>query len=269
MNVQPEPDIQNLDIQRDVLPLFAIQPGESQPKDFLGTGFLITTGILVTCWHCVRDVLSAGHAVAAAVKTPSGGGYALNVVAELEQDSNETDLAIGTVEQLATVGLTLAESQLAIGTDVWSYGYPLTRPPDERRPEWLLEGRFLQGYVTRLFYYSEARIPSYELDMKAPAGLSGAPLVEVGSRRVAGVVYGVNEVALIEQFGRVDPETRVREPEIQRVEAFALAHNTPTIRRLSGAATGGRPLADYLRAQDAQASEALRAITNPPTTDPG
>jgi len=102
----------------------------------------------------------------------------------------------------------------------------------------------------RSFYHEHqtyGRIPSYELDMPTPAGLSGAPLVKVGSPEVIGVIYGSNDVATIEQEASVNPQTGKREPEIQRIISFGLAHYTETLRNLQGIATGGLPLHQYIK----------------------
>jgi hypothetical protein len=253
-------DVQPIDVARDVLPLFAAEASGAAPSAFLGTGFLVTSELLLTCWHCVSDALNQGYEVHIATRSHPTGQYTLLPVSDLEQDANGADLASGKVGLLATLGLTLAEESVPSGTDVWTYGYPLTTPPTERRPQWLLEGRFLQGYVTRQFYYGDGRVPSYEIDMRAPAGLSGAPLVQIPSRSVVGVVYGVNEVGMIEHLGRVDPTTGERQPEIQRVESFALGHRVETLRSLIGRATEGRTLAEHLHATSAQIDSQLAGL---------
>jgi hypothetical protein len=51
---------------------------------------------------------------------------------------------------------------------------------------------------------------------------------------------------MIEQFGRANPDTGTREPEIVRVKSFALADLTETLRNLTGPATDGRELADFV-----------------------
>ena len=87
---------------------------------------------------------------------------------------------------------------------------------------------------------------SYELDMPTPEGLSGAPLVIVGTKKVIGVIYGTHDVGLIEHFRRTDPETGEREAEIQRVVSFGLAHYTDTLRNASATVTEGKSLAEFL-----------------------
>jgi hypothetical protein len=138
---------------------------------------------------------------------------------------------------------------------VGSFGYPFTSLTEEK-PEIgrqaVIHARSLKGYIMRRFYYespSHEVTFSYELDMPAPGGLSGAPVVRIhpveGSREVIGVVHGNNEVATIAELESVD-EYGNRRPEVQRITSFALAHHTDSLRKRTGKATGERPLAEFL-----------------------
>lgn len=136
------------------------------------------------------------------------------------------------------------------------FGYPFTTLTEEipevgRLP--LIEARALKGYIMRRVYYQPPAgelIRSYELDMLAPAGLSGGPVVRIhrvrGAREVIGVVHGSNDVATIAELASVD-ERGERRPEVQRISSFALAHHTESLRNLTGKATGGRRLAEFLQ----------------------
>jgi hypothetical protein len=105
----------------------------------------------------------------------------------------------------------------------------------------------------RTFHYSQnefGQVVSYELDMPTPVGLSGAPLVDRRTRTVIGVVYGTNDVALIEELSTVDPESGSRLPEIQRKVSFGLAHFTDSLRALTNDLTENMPLADFIQESD-------------------
>jgi hypothetical protein len=151
----------------------------------------------------------------------------------------------------STLNLSLPTDDMAYGTDVWTAGYPFTDPRRVGdRLTFNLGARYLQGYVTQSFYYDApdgSRIPSYELDMPTPGGLSGAPLVRVGSNKVYGVVYGTNDVHLTQQTARIDEVTGEAIPEVHRIVSFGLAHYTDSLRNLRGTATDGLPLAEFLR----------------------
>lgn len=83
--------------------------------------------------------------------------------------------------------------------------------------------------------------------MPAPEGLSGAPLMTLAGE-VLGVVYGTVETASIAEWASVDEEGK-RTPEVQRIVSFAVAHHTDSLLSLSGAATSGRTLREYLSSQ--------------------
>jgi hypothetical protein len=240
----------------DVLPIFYWREGDPEdtpdPVAFSGTGFRLTDDLLVTCWHCVEHD-EPGHGYAVVVE--EGDSYRAFTLHDVSQDANGSDLATARIHGIPAVrpvSLTLAEAAVPTGQDVWTYGYPLTavfREPDGEL-RFTLHPRFLQGYVTRSFRNPHPRygaVESYEVDMPAPEGLSGAPLVHLPSREVVGVIYGNVDAAVIDQFAAVDEETGERQPEIQRIVSFAVAHYTPTLLRLTGPATGGQPLHEYVR----------------------
>jgi hypothetical protein len=141
------------------------------------------------------------------------------------------------------------------GTDVWSLGYPHTRVEPSSTPEFdkLLRpnGRYMQSYVMRVFSYDQpgfGSTRSYELDMPALEGMSGAPIIRLQTQEILGVLYGRNDVEVIEEFGSRDPDTGERlTPEVVRMTYFALAHHTITLGNLKGTATQGLALRQFLR----------------------
>ena len=245
-------------VDRDILPIFVVTSREAGQRlvSFQGTGFLIGKQVFVTCWHCVDTPLPNDRFYAVLVKAGQGFNYRAAALIEPEQDCNGTDLATARVNLEPELGLTLADSDAPGLVDVWSFGYPFTTLTEEipevgRLP--LIEARALKGYIMRSFYYQPPAgelIHSYELDMPAPAGLSGGPVVRIhpvrGARDVIGVVHGSNEVATIAELESVDVRGE-RRPEVQRISSFALAHHTESLRNLTGKATGGRSLAEFLQ----------------------
>jgi len=175
----------------------------------------------------------------------SGTFYAdrdiLPILVCIEQDANGTDLATASIALEPTLGLVLTGDAVPYGTDVWTFGYPLTRGPyplSEEDPtlgkQIKLERRYLKGYVTRAFEYDDpgfGHTPSYELDMPAPSGLSGAPIMERPSKSVVGVLF--------KEYYRGDASERSR-------TTFALAHYTETLANLRGSVTQGLTLSEYL-----------------------
>jgi hypothetical protein len=207
----------------------------------------------VTCWHCVRTQLPDSQRYAAAIEVAEGE-YGSVLLEDIQQDTNGTDLATARADLKPTLRFTLADSSAHQGHEVWTYGYPLTgvRQHPELEKQFELQARYLEGYVTRLFNYEDSeygQAPSYELDMPAPGGLSGAPRLKKPSHEVVGVIYGDHDVGTIDQLARIDPATGERTPEVQRVVTFALAHFTETIKNLQGVATDSLPLAEYLKTE--------------------
>lgn len=241
-------------VDRDILPIFLAPRKEPcEPVSFQGTGFIIARNVLVTCWHIVSSSPPDDHEYAAIIEIQPGS-YKAFFLNNLEQDANGSDLATANIGLGPVLGLTLGRNSLALGTDVCTFGYPLTdlrqRPGGGR--QFVLNPRYLQGYVTRKFHYEHrlfGSVPSYELDMLTPLGLSGAPVIKVNTKEVFGVVYGSHDVATIEEVARIDPETGKREPEVQRLVSFSLAHYTETLRNLRSTATRGLSLADFLARQ--------------------
>lgn len=238
---------------RDVLPIFVIPKADPiNPVSFQGTGFLIGLGLMITCWHCVREALPADQDYAVGVKSDDHDTYDSYVLSDISQDENGTDLATARVNLQPHLPLVLDNSTVQTGSDVLTYGYPLTDSQliQNGQIDFILNPRYLQGYVTRSFWYQPpefGKVKSYELDMLTPAGLSGAPLIRLRTHQVVGVIYGSNDVGSIDQFASVNPETGQREPEVQRIVSFGLAHHTETINNLIGAATKNQPLSHYLK----------------------
>lgn len=248
-------DIGAVVVERDILPVFVVRRGDPvEPLSLEGSGFLLGSGLFVTCWHCVAKKLEPGLAYAAILPLPNKE-YAAVFLADLERDWNGCDLATAKVPLHASVGLSLAANGVDYGADVWSFGFPLTGLRQARPGgghSIATDGRYLQGYITRSFFYDHpwfGRVPSYELDMPTPEGLSGAPLILTGTRSVIGVVYGSNDVSTIEQFVSIDSETGKREPEVQRITSFGLACFTDSLAALTGKATDGRLLSEFLSSQ--------------------
>lgn len=237
----------------DVVPIFYCEEqGQDNPKilDFAGTGFRLTRDLLVTCWHCVAvDEPGRGYAV----PFPEGEQRRMHPLVDVGRDPNGTDLATARIFGVGhdpLLGLRVGTHAAAGGTPVWTYGYPLTetiRDATRDDARILLHPRVLQGYITRAFWYthpSGMRVPSYELDMPAPAGLSGSPVVTDPGREVLGVVYGTSDVARVEEFASIDPATGEHCPEVHRIVSFALAHFTSTLRDLRGPATAMQSLSE-------------------------
>ncbi len=244
------------DPQRDILPITVVSregyptpvPIKGGYQSFRGTGFLIGRNVFVTCWHCVSAELEEEATYAVSVPwseaqrrsgaAPPDSTYYVLPLHDIQPDPSGYDLATARVE-LNPVGLSLGvEDSLALSSDLWTFGYPLTDdlPHQQSGRSITLHPRFLKGYLTRDFWNdvpSFGRTPSYELDMPSPEGLSGAPLVKHGSLEVVGVVYGAKSTGNMAQ--------------LEMLTTFAVAHMGSTLKALRGIATQGHTLTEYLQ----------------------
>lgn len=239
-----------LPVEHWVLPILVFTAPEEGQRlvRFAGTGFHAGKSVLVTCWHCVSEELPPNQFYGVLMR--EGGGYTARSLAAVEQDPTGKDLATAKIAPNLDVSPTFTSAPARELEDVCAFGYPFSKltpgePEVGRLP--LIQLRTLKGYVVRRFHHEQPGFGpthSYELDMLAPEGLSGAPLMTLAGE-VLGVVYGTVETQAITEWAMVDEQGN-RTPEIQRIVSFAVAHHTDSLLALSGAATSGRTLREYL-----------------------
>jgi S1-C subfamily serine protease len=205
-----------------------------------GTGFILGDGVLVTCWHCVSQPCSTDEVYLAYLVDDDGKTYLTwYQITDVAQDENGSDLALGRVAYRppAAPALTLAPTaDVAWGAEVRSFGYPFTAPlPTGPQAGFVMEPRLFRGYVTAVMNEDVpgwGTVPTIECDMPAPAGMSGAPLFDVATPTVIGVIYG-----------DWSTQTEGRAP-----VTFARAHYSSTLLSARGPATRGLTLAEYVAA---------------------
>lgn len=241
---EQEPPVRNEDLfSALVLPVSRFGPGkhgEPEPIAAVGTGFTFGEQTFVTCWHCVRDPLGEGEFYAAVGRSEGTDGQDYDRYFELqnlERDRNGSDLALARVDYTVPTRLALASQPPGWGQDVMACGYPLplnTRDAATREPLINTNAMLFKGYVIRIRnadFPGQPETRMYELDMPAPPGLSGSPVLLPDSREVVGVLvtergYGV--------------------PGEPRTIYFAYAHHLWVLRAASGTATGNLPLGQFL-----------------------
>jgi hypothetical protein len=236
-------------INRDVLAIFVIKRDSGEPIYFCGTGFVIAPSILITCAHCVNADLPQDHVYGVLIQEEDR--WISKLLVNIEKDPSGCDLATANVDLAPSIPWILPQNDLLYGEDVFTFGYPLLdkKRLDSGMIQFQVSGRYLQGYVTRPFYFDllkDQRIKSYELDMPAPAGISGAPLIGIRSHKIYGVIYGANDVGTVAELSYLDEETGQLVPEKQRILSFGLAHHTDSLRHLRGSATRGLSLSEFM-----------------------
>ena len=239
-------------IHEVILPIFKTKvSGAYELISYQGTGFIIAPKVLMTCWHCVDEPLKENEQYAAIVVREDGSDHTLFPLSNIERDSNGMDLATASHEYIPSEYLLkLALNDVPFGTEIWTYGYPFTTPERlrDRSLRFTVPPQFFKGYIVRNLVFKQpdfGDVPSYELDLHVPKGLSGAPLMKVGDTVVIGVIYGSNDIATIEHISAVDPESGKNEPEIQRIVSLGLAHHTANLLQANGKATDNLSLLDY------------------------
>ena len=241
-----------VDLVTGILPIFIAHTGNAPTlMEYSGTGFIVGKGVLVTCWHVVEAQLGWDCRYAAASRN-NAGDFFVTYLSNVQQDLNGTDLATDTVVTGMPIQLNISNDDLQLGeSDLWTYGYPFTdvaniSPANLR---FTLNPRFMRAHQLRDFDYhygKYGKTRSYELNIAAPRGLSGAPLVRGGSFEVVGVIYGNHDIETIDEFVKIDPDTGERTPEVRRIVSYGLAHHLTTLQGLSGAATRSMPLIEFL-----------------------
>jgi hypothetical protein len=242
--------IQSQDVARDIYPIFEVDPNPDgkgpMAVGFRGTGFLLAPNLFMTCWHCLESPVADGNQLALVGSLPEAK-FRASPLGEIGRDENGLDLATARVAATPSLPFSFPDRPPDYGADVAAFGYPLTETPTNDRPSFKTHPRYLRGYIIRDFMYEgpDGEVLSYELDMPAPAGLSGAPLVLAGTRHLIGVVYGQNEVGLIDRFASIDDEGN-RVSEVQQVQSFALAHHASVLLDHRSRATGGIEVAKLM-----------------------
>ena len=242
-----------------VVPIFEIPRefeggGDVEVLDFRGTGFRLGNDLLVTCWHCVEGV-PEDRQLAVGYQLGETDENRITSIENLARDPNSSDLALGNVyiddgvDHAVPSLLELSPDANPTSWLVWPYGYPHTIPElDEGtgRRMFPIALRLLRGSITMRVTRNTpyGRTPSFEVDMLAPEGISGAPLIQSSTNRVIGVIYGTFTTQLAERD--IDPRTGEYQPATPRYVTFAGAHRTPSLAELCGPATQGLPLLDYL-----------------------
>src|SRR6267143_3306252 len=185
-------------IVANIFPIFTVKSGSQQRIiEFRGTGFFVAPrGIFLTAQHVLDRRLAEDESFNIVIEEPyESDNFALSRIIDFEKDAGGFDLAIGRADFNNSSQFPLYKHKLTMGEPLYTYGFPLTE--GERRPDgfidWKLNPRYFQGYLTRDLPYDhpgDKPTPSYELSFPAPVGLSGSPLLLVGTLNVAGVIYG-------------------------------------------------------------------------------
>ena len=241
-------------IVANIFPIFTVNSGF--PKriiEFRGTGFFVAPrGIFLTAQHVLDRNLAKDESFHIMVEEPyQSEKFSFYRVLDFERDTRGFDLAIGRADFNNSSRFILCKGKLTLGEPLYTYGFPLTE--GERRPdgliEWKLNPRYFQGYLTRDLLYDHPGYkptPSYELSFPAPVGLSGSPLLQLGTMSVAGVIYGNLESYTITDERQVDVHREQVVTETRKIIQFGLAHFHMTLLGIHSTLLDGKTLGDWV-----------------------
>lgn len=217
-----------------------------------GTCFIPHPNVVVSCAHCFGGRNDWEYAL---MKVPLDGQPApIATIRDLTFHTDGFDLAIGAFTDGRFKPLppfTIEEAR--IGMAVLAPGYPL--PRRHRRSldvPAVLEAtvRGMRGHVTSdgivtgLGKYGA--LPSIELDLHPPGGLSGAPVFDWGfitnPLKLVGVMRGSSAVSSMHD----EPFPSDEAPEDVEQFTFGLASPSFALQSLAGTPTGGVPLGDLV-----------------------
>src|SRR5437764_10098258 len=150
---------------------------EAEPSIFRGTCFAFRRSThLLTPRHCVSG---AQHPLAVFMTHP-GTWRAVQKV----ETHPTADVAILVVEERDGESFRSFVSNYTVGEDFIAYGFPENVIGDD---PWLPTPRIFKGHFQRFFSYRTFdgyEYPAAELNIPAPAGLSGGPLFRAGAPSV-------------------------------------------------------------------------------------
>lgn len=215
----------------DILPIF-VSYGDGNIISAQGTGFLISNYRLITCWHCIKNKLEENQKYVVAKKI--NNGYKLFPLGNIEQ-FKKNDIGIASVGLEQKIKLMFSTMVVPYGTNVFTFGYPDIEKPNQYNDKWLLKPRYFEGYIVRDFFhdykeYGEAS--SFELNFPALEGISGAPLIEMHTNKVIGIIYSNYESITIKDSYEIErPEGKITK-ETCRIVNMGLSYHVSTIKEL-------------------------------------
>ena len=187
----------------DVFPIYVVKRDSSGKRkiEFSGTGFLVSDGILVTCWHCVIDNLEPNEYYAVLPKTEERRLYPLR---QITRHSHKVDMAKAKVNLHCRNRFELVKEEAAIGTLVSFYGYMNSfgcRP----------QSSCVTGNITPLVSYTDNPYdesypppPSYRMDFRAYQGVSGSPVFIKDTNRLIGMIWGHDSGSELIDINEID-----------------------------------------------------------------
>ncbi len=203
---------------------------------FLGTGFFINNGklsIFVTARHVVDIKLEKNQKIG--IGDLYGNGKYWWDYFEFHKTG---DIAISLIEYglpsfVRPLHTTNPQKQLTIGTNVCTFGFPLSESYAKDDKSILnINEIFFSGYISTVFDQSRLDniprtfITNYALSFECPNGLSGAPLLIVKNNMlyVAGLIYGTKKIQyLVDEVFEIEEDNQKYKELNYKITYFGLS----------------------------------------------
>jgi hypothetical protein len=137
-------------------------------KNGYGTGFFVAPGLVLTCYHIIKDAIDSGDQVQAVWNEQD---YPLSIIHSFENP----DIALLSISATKHPCLFLDQQEASVGQLLYAYGYP-ERDKDGSCIAPVAEGMAEKGRFLKL---KEANVQN---------GFSGSPLLNTDTRKVCGMV---------------------------------------------------------------------------------
>jgi S1-C subfamily serine protease len=164
---------------------------------YLGTGFFISPGILMTCNHVVS---SARNVLCAVYKSTSPTERTFDGLKEIKIHP-DADIAIAKVGEIATSFYKPLQLNLSpdiyLGKDIYNYSYVNSPHADYKVG---VTPRFHKGYITRTSVDDKnPKLAYIEVNFSALSGMSGSPILN-DQTEVIGMIYRNYRSQILEDY---------------------------------------------------------------------
>jgi hypothetical protein len=168
--------------------------------DVYGTAFCIGPGLFLTAGHVLSNITSDGGVPLLAKRSEEESGAYEGEPARKFEVLAAYDVGLIAARLPAPAALDWQETPLGVLDDVAMVGYPYSVELDDEGGRWVASYRGLKGSILtrKTLRNLPGRPAGYEVNVRFPKGLSGAPVTPQGHphpvMRIVGMVLGEQTV---------------------------------------------------------------------------
>lgn len=223
-------------IEEFIVPIIAASLAQKpRPLRLLGTAFFIGNArTFLTAWHVIdREIKSAKERGEEVFLLSNSEKLRILSILDIRRANHNADTAVGTVNQDVKSTLSLCNERISFGRDVCAIGYPahlFQNSPDLKQFKAPL--KFMKRHIYTDIWHTDVWPYDYldhaagpvdflELSFPIPQGVSGSPLILLGTHTVVGVCVGTTKGL---QFDSVVEHEEGKQTTIYDVERIGIAH---------------------------------------------